>query len=78
MAITDANYRTLTTFVRNARRYLRVGGRMLVFFGTSGDLGYLKQLLAEEGYAHEVLATREVVKDGVRVDYYTYRITRTG
>ncbi|MGW3604134.1 methyltransferase [Micromonospora sp. NPDC005161] len=77
MAATDANYGALTTFVRAAGRHLRANGRMLIFFGTSGDLGYLRQLLAEEGFTPEVVATRDVVKDGMRVDYYTYRVTRT-
>src|SRR6266511_579138 len=63
-------------FDRNARRYLRANGRMLVFFGTSGDLGYLRRLLAEEGFHAEVVAHRDLVKDGMRVDYYTYRVTR--
>src|SRR6266542_3086576 len=76
MASTDEDYRALTEFVRNARRYLRANGRMLVFFGTSGDLGYLRRLLAEEGFHAEVVAHRDLVKDGMRVDYYTYRVTR--
>jgi release factor glutamine methyltransferase len=78
MASTDENYRALTTFVRSVGRRLRPNGRMLIFFGTSGDLGYLRQLLAEKGFAAEVLGHRELVKDGMRVDYYTYRVTRAG
>lgn len=78
MASSDENYRALTTFVRNAGRHLRANGRILMFFGTSGDLGYLLELLAEEGFAAEVVAHRELSRDGIRVDYYTYRVTRTG
>ena len=44
MAITDEDYRALITFVRNADRHLCADGGMLIFFGTSGDLGYLRQL----------------------------------
>lgn len=76
MASTDENYRALTRFVRDAGRYLRANGRMLMFFGTSGDLGYLHRLLADEGFTAETLAHADTVKDGMRVDYYTYRVTR--
>ncbi|WP_211267002.1 methyltransferase [Nonomuraea candida] len=43
-AITDANYRALTAFFHGVRRHLASGGRLLVFFGTSGDLEYLREL----------------------------------
>jgi release factor glutamine methyltransferase len=78
MASTDEDYRALITFVRNADRHLCADGGMLIFFGTSGDLGYLRQLFAEEGFAAEVVGHRELVKDEMRVDYYTYRVTRAG
>jgi release factor glutamine methyltransferase len=76
MASTDENYRALTTFVRNADRYLRPEGRMLMFFGTHGDLGYLWQLLAKERFKVEVLRNRQKIKDGTQIDYYTHRLTR--
>lgn len=50
---------------------------MLIFFGTSGDLGYLHRLFAEEGFAAQTVAQRDMVKDGVRVEYFTYRVTRS-
>jgi release factor glutamine methyltransferase len=76
MASTDESYHALTTFIRNVGRYLRPNGRMLIFFGTSGDLGYLRRLLAEEGFRIDILSHRTKVKDGIRVDYYTHRVTR--
>ena len=76
-ASTDEGYQALTTFVRTVDRHLRADARMLLFFGTSGDLGYLRQLLADESYAVEVIAHRQIAKDEMRVDYYTYRVTRT-
>jgi release factor glutamine methyltransferase len=45
-ASADESYRALTTFFLSARHHLAPNGRMLVFFGTSGDLGYLQQLMA--------------------------------
>src|SRR5918998_2779488 len=50
-ATTDENYRAMTTFFREAQRHLAHNGRMLIFFGSSGDLAYLKRLIDEEGFA---------------------------
>ncbi len=44
-ATTDENYDAMTRFFRQARRHLADGGRMLIFFGTSGDLAYIQQLI---------------------------------
>lgn len=74
-AMTDENYRAMTEFFRNARRHLRPDGRMLIFFGTSGDLGYLRRLADEEGFRSEVVAHLDLVKDGWRVEYFTFRMT---
>ena len=74
-ATTDENYRAMTRFFREARRYLALNGRMLIFFGSSGDLVYLKRLINEGGFASEVVAEEALVKDGWRIEYYTYRLT---
>jgi release factor glutamine methyltransferase len=74
-ATTDENYRAMTEFFRGARAHLGAAGRMLVFFGSSGDLAYLRQLAGEEGFRAEVVAQRDLVRDGWRVDYYTFRLT---
>jgi release factor glutamine methyltransferase len=74
-AITDENYRTLTAFFGAARGYLAEGGRLLVFFGTSGDLGYLHRLIDRAGLERETVAYDAVERDGVRVEYFTYRLT---
>jgi release factor glutamine methyltransferase len=74
-ASTDEGYRAMTTFVRTARRHLAPGGRMLMSFGSSGDLGYLRRLLDEEGFAVRVVAQQSLVRDGWQVDYFTFRVT---
>lgn len=76
-ATTDENYRAMTTFFREARRYLASDGRMLIFFGSSGDLTYLQRLIAEERFTAEVVAEQALVRDGWQVEYYTYRLTLT-
>jgi len=73
-ATTDENYRAMTTFFHEASRHLALNGRMLIFFGTSGDLAYLKHVIDKEGFAAEVVAEQALVRDGWKVEYYTYRL----
>ena len=49
--------------------------RMLMFFGGSGDLAYLQELIDEEGFQREVLAQHSLVRDGWQVGYFTFRLT---
>lgn len=72
MATTDENYRAMTEFFRDVRRHLSPGGRMLISFGTSGDLEYLRALAREAGFGSETVAHADLVRDGWRVDYYTF------
>lgn len=74
-AITDEDYRAMKSFFRGARAHLTTRGRLLVFFGTSGDLPFLKQLAADAGFTVEVLGRQELTRDGWRVEYFTFRMT---
>ena len=74
-ATTDENYQALTRFFRQARQHLTHRGRMLIFFGSSGDLDYLQQLIDQEGFHDQVLAQHRLVRDGWQVDYFTFRLT---
>jgi len=74
-AITDEGYRAMTSFFRQARSHLAPGGRMLIFFGTSGDMGYLKQLMTREGFSRAQAARLAGANDGVPVEYVTFRVT---
>jgi release factor glutamine methyltransferase len=75
-ATTDENYQAMTTFFRDARQHLTPAGRMLIFFGSSGDLAYLRRLIDEEAYAAEVVAQQDLIKDGWQVNYFTLRLTQ--
>lgn len=77
-SITDEGYRTLTRFMREAERHLTPNGRMLIFFGTSGDLGYLRRLIDEAGFSEEVVASRVLDSDDISVAYFTFRLTHAG
>lgn len=73
-AITDENYGAMTRFLTEVPGRLREGGRVLIAFGTSGDLGYLRSLIDRSGLACEVVDERELDKDGWQVNYYVYRL----
>lgn len=74
-ATTDENYRAMTEFFRSVRRHLAPGGRMLISFGTSGDLGYLRRLMDEQGFRAEAVARRDLTRDGVRIEYFVFMVT---
>lgn len=74
-ATTDEDYRAMTAFFANVRRHLAPAGRILLFFGTSGDAVHLKAQIAEAGLNSEVVAWADLVRDDWRVDYFTLRLT---
>lgn len=74
-AATDANYSALTRFFRDAKRHLIEDGRILMFFGDSGDLAYLRTLIDAHGFEPEIIATRAVVQNDWQVEYTTFRLT---
>jgi release factor glutamine methyltransferase len=73
-SITDEDYRALTSFFAHVREHLTENGRILVFFGTTADVGYLERLVEGNGLVGTIVARRELDKDGHRVEYRTYRI----
>jgi len=73
-ATTDENYATLTAFFDQARRFLSARGRILLTFGTTGDLDYLHLLIQQNHLTAEELRRREFVKDDLPVAYLTYRV----
>ena len=76
LAFADENYQTLTTFMEQVDDYLAPNGRLLLFFGTSGDLEYLHHLIDENGFERSTVETRDLDKDGTSVTYVTYRLQR--
>lgn len=74
-ATTDEDYRTMTSFFATAKEHLSGKGRMLIFFGTSGDLDYLRELFHRYGFTAEVLRQGSIVRDQIRVNYFTFRVT---
>jgi release factor glutamine methyltransferase len=71
----DENYGALTTFFREVGGYLTPRGRIILSFGTTGDIDYLHHLIAEAGLDVEEVRKVEGEKDGSAVAYFAYRIT---
>jgi release factor glutamine methyltransferase len=77
-ATTDENYQAMRTFFEHAEEYLAPHGRMLIFFGTSGDMGYLQDLMAATGFQADAIAHAEDKRDDVPVEYVTFDVQRQG
>lgn len=74
-AFTDEDYRSLTRFVTEVGGHLTSAGRVLLFFGTSGDIDYLHHLIDRAGFDRQAVASQVLDKEGVTVEYVTYRLT---
>jgi release factor glutamine methyltransferase len=74
IATTDENYKTLSGFFEDVNNYLKKEGRLLISFGSSGDIEYLYELLDRVKLTREIIAHRELEKDGLVVDYCTFMI----
>ena len=63
--------------VRHSDVFKNVDGAfdLITFFGSSGDVAYLQELIDHEGFRREVLAQHSLVNDGWQVDYFTFRLT---
>jgi release factor glutamine methyltransferase len=72
----DEDYRTLTAFFEQVHEHLTPDGRILLSFGTTGDIDYLRHLIEQARLRAEVLSETTLVKDGFEVAYYAYRLTR--
>jgi release factor glutamine methyltransferase len=75
LATADENYQALTRFMGQVRSFLRPQGRVMLHFGTSGDIDYLYHLIDRAGFKREVLTTEQVENDGLAVTYYVFRLT---
>lgn len=74
-AFADENYATLRRFTTEVRARLRSGGAVLLFFGSSGDVTYLDELIVRGGLASETLAERTVHVRGEDATYFVRRLT---
>jgi release factor glutamine methyltransferase len=75
-AFADENYEMLGRFVAEVGDRLRPGGFVLLFFGTSGDVAWLDELIAEGGLESRTVAERVVHVRGEDTTYFVRRLTR--
>jgi release factor glutamine methyltransferase len=75
LSTADENYRALKTFMGEVRSRLRPGGRVLLHFGTTGDIDYLESLIKATGLKNQVLALDELATADLSVAYYVFRLT---
>jgi len=72
-ASADQGYATLQAFLRDSKQHLKKTGRIIVHFGTSGDLAYLKHLIRRNGFRRKQLLKTSHPQGW---EYFTYRLTR--
>jgi len=58
-----------------AKNRLRPGGRILLNFGSSGDIDYLYSLIEKAGFHKEVIPYGEATRDGMTAHYYWIRLS---
>jgi release factor glutamine methyltransferase len=75
MGTADENYQGLTRFMAQAKSRLRPGGRILLNFGSSGDIDYLYSLIEKAGFHKEVIPYGEATRDGMTAHYYWIRLS---
>jgi release factor glutamine methyltransferase len=74
-AITDEDYATLTSFLREVPDRLRPGGAVLVFFGTSGDVDYLDEAITASNLVSTTVAERTITVRSEPTTYFVRRLT---
>jgi len=72
----DENYSALTRFFSEVGDYLAPAGRIILSFGTTGDIDYVHHLIDRASLDTEELRRVEGEKDGLAVAYFAYRLTR--
>ncbi|WP_019853556.1 hypothetical protein [Actinopolyspora mortivallis] len=65
----------MTAFFDRGRDHLTRRGRMLVLFGPSGDLDFLRELAARRDFTVETVAGVTVLGREESVSYYTFRMS---
>jgi release factor glutamine methyltransferase len=73
-ATADEGYRALTAFFHEAHGHLARDARMLISFGTTGDIGYLRALMDRHGFRAEEVARRELLREDQSVEYFVFRV----
>jgi len=69
----DENYKTLRTFFARVKKHLNKSGRVVMHFGTSGDVAYFEYLIKKNRFNSTlIMKSRKNRRDWT---YFTYRLT---
>lgn len=74
-AVADENFRSMTAFFSEVKDYLRESGRILVFYGDTGDLSYFLHLLEIGKFEKKLIRSRGIQRGGRKWMYYAWRLT---
>lgn len=66
----DENYSALKQFFAEVKNYMNKGGRLVMHFGTSGDITFFRKLIRKNGFKRRQL----LKKSGCGWIYFTYRL----
>jgi release factor glutamine methyltransferase len=75
-SMADENYSALSRFLTEVGDHLTPEGRVLMFFGTSGDLDHLYRVADDNGFRREVLSSHDLVRETGTVSYHAFRLRR--
>ena len=75
-AVADENFETLTGFFSEVNGYLRSHGRVLLFYGDSGDMNYFNSLMLATGLSISLIRERSIVKENRKWGYYVFRLAK--
>ena len=72
-ASADERYETLDRFFSEVKSHLSTRGRIILNFGTSADMKYLRHLIRKNGFNYEVMS--KVRNRRVGWTYYVFKLT---
>jgi release factor glutamine methyltransferase len=76
-AFSDDGYATLRTFFEQVADHLGPDGRVLMFFGTTGDIEYFYELASCANLTVEALSSAKLEKDGGVESYWAFRLIQS-
>ncbi len=74
-ATADENFRTMRKFFKQVKKYLAEDGRVLICYGTIGDMNHFKYVLKKGKFTVKVLNKRELIRGKRKLLYYSYKLT---
>lgn len=74
-AFTDFGYTTLRTFFAQVCNYLKPDGRVMMFFATTADVDYFRELADNAGLDLTEINTADLIQGDEKDTYFAFRLT---